>query len=42
MKENKISVEEVQHCLEELDESIESQKLAEKALGMDIPNLFSL
>ncbi|GLU07148.1 hypothetical protein SLE2022_241160 [Rubroshorea leprosula] len=32
MKENKISVEEVQNCLEELDESIESQKLAEKAL----------
>ncbi|XP_022757712.1 charged multivesicular body protein 7 isoform X2 [Durio zibethinus] len=32
IKENKISVEEVQLCLEELDESIDSQKQVEKAL----------
>ena len=34
IKENKISVEEVQLCLEELDESINSQKLVENALGI--------
>ncbi|XP_057965644.1 uncharacterized protein LOC131156186 isoform X1 [Malania oleifera] len=33
MKENKISVEEIQLCLQELDESIDSQKQIEKALG---------
>ncbi|KAB1999091.1 hypothetical protein ES319_D12G137100v1 [Gossypium barbadense] len=32
IKENKISIEEVQLCLEELDESIDSQKQVEKAL----------
>ncbi|XP_031393376.1 uncharacterized protein LOC116205064 isoform X2 [Punica granatum] len=32
MKENKIIVEEVEHCLDEIDESIESQKQLEKAL----------
>ncbi|XVF22213.1 hypothetical protein REPUB_Repub12eG0154300 [Reevesia pubescens] len=32
IKENKISVEEVQLCLEELDESIDSQKQVENAL----------
>ncbi|KAK8509740.1 hypothetical protein V6N13_093590 [Hibiscus sabdariffa] len=32
IKENKISVEEVQLCLEELEESIDSQKQVEKAL----------
>jgi charged multivesicular body protein 7 len=33
MKENRISVEEVEFCLQELDESIESQKQVDKALG---------
>ncbi|XP_031393377.1 uncharacterized protein LOC116205064 isoform X3 [Punica granatum] len=33
MKENKIIVEEVEHCLDEIDESIESQKQLEKALA---------
>lgn len=33
MKENKISVEEVEFCLQELEESIESQKQVDKALG---------
>ncbi|KAM4086894.1 hypothetical protein ACJW30_10G136600 [Castanea mollissima] len=32
MKENKISVEEVEFCLQELEESIESQKQVDKAL----------
>ncbi|KAB1224087.1 Charged multivesicular body protein 7 [Morella rubra] len=32
IKENKISVEEVEFCLQELEESIESQKQVEKAL----------
>lgn len=34
IKENKISVEEVELCLEELDESINSQKQVENALGI--------
>lgn len=42
MKENKISVEEVELCLEEIDESIESQKQVEKALGMSFCILYSL
>lgn len=33
MKDKMITVEEVQHCLDELDETISSQKLAEIALG---------
>ncbi|KAJ6940706.1 charged multivesicular body protein 7 isoform X3 [Populus alba x Populus x berolinensis] len=32
MKRNKITVEEVEHCLEELEESIDAQKQVEKAL----------
>ncbi|XP_061967533.1 uncharacterized protein LOC133691170 isoform X3 [Populus nigra] len=32
MKQNKITVEEVEHCLEELEESIDAQKQVEKAL----------
>ncbi|KAE8703610.1 SNF7 family protein, putative isoform 2 [Hibiscus syriacus] len=35
-EENKISVEEVQLCLEELDESIDSQKQVEKALALTV------
>lgn len=34
MKQNKITVEEVEHCLEELEESIDAQKQVEKALGI--------
>lgn len=33
MKENKISVEDVDLCLRDLQESIDSQKEVEKALG---------
>lgn len=38
IKENRIGVEEVQHCMEELEESINLQKQVEMALG----NIFSL
>lgn len=42
MKENKISVEEVEFCLQELEESIESQKQVDKALGtLSLPSFFS-
>lgn len=34
IKENKISVEDVDLCLRDLQESIDSQKEVEKALGM--------
>ena len=34
MKQNKISVEEVELCLEELEESNDAQKQVEKALGI--------
>lgn len=34
IKENKISVEEVELCLQELDESIDSQKQLENVLGI--------
>lgn len=33
IKENKMSVEEVQHSLQEIDESIDTQKQIENALG---------
>lgn len=33
IKENRIGVEEVQHCLQELEESIDLQKQVENALG---------
>lgn len=35
MKENKISVEEVDVCLRDIQESIDSQKEVEKALGIN-------
>lgn len=34
IKENKVSVEEVDLCLKDLQESIDSQKELEKALGI--------
>ncbi|PIA60623.1 hypothetical protein AQUCO_00300257v1 [Aquilegia coerulea] len=37
IKECGISIEEVQHCLEELDERISSQKQVEEALGSTLP-----
>jgi hypothetical protein len=33
VKDNRMSVEEVEFCLQELEESIESQKQVDKALG---------